>query len=43
MKCKKCNNETEFIKAGIKYLSGKKYQRYQCKKCGTYIPGEMIR
>jgi len=44
--CKVCNitgdknNKDLFRKNGIAYTKKRKYQKYQCKKCYSIIPGE---
>lgn len=37
--CPSCGG-TEFVKAGMKRLSGRVVQRLQCKKCGRYVTVE---
>lgn len=38
--CPSCGG-TEFVKAGMKRLSGRVVQRLQCKKCGRYVTVEV--
>lgn len=37
--CPACGG-TEFVKAGMKRLSGRVVQRLQCKGCGRYVTVE---